>query len=461
MDFHKPNLFCILDNLTLEQRNNKRLTTLKKLGLLEDKIIPIFEEATQIIAHNLDIPICILGVILQDELLIKSVKDLSQNGLINNYLQSRKIKKNDTFSNYVIDSKSNLIINNLYQDSFFYQSNLAQCYGITSYLGSPLIAGNGDCIGVLEIMDTKVHEFSLKDINFVNLTARWCLAEYERNRLLIQVKTNENLSKNSSDLIHSNKDNLKCIIDNLSSSLTKKLSNPLTLIIGMTSILKRGIYGKLTTKQEEYLDIIYHSGQDMNTIIEKILDLDSYNQMDTGDLTCFDLESLSQQIINSLEFITNKKEQKIVLSLTPGNYHWRLNKNKIKQIIYYLLLTIIEGSYSGGEIQFQISFQSDKIRFFLSVNHSCLEEGIYPENVAVYSRIISQFKTIKNNLQEMINKEILSLNKTDISSPHNHLSSLLFSCYLIDSNQGEIFFKGSPEYGYYFDIIFPLMEGNW
>jgi signal transduction protein with GAF and PtsI domain len=279
----KP-LFCVWNNESIQLRENKRILAIQNLNLSLEKIIPLFEEATQTVANSLNISVSCLGLLLEKEYQIKSVYGLSNLGLMNTIAKTRKINRNDAFATYVIDSESYLLIENTLNDSFFSTAILTQHYGIVSYLGVPLTIFNGVCIGCLEVMETTARKFTSQEINFMIITARWCIAEYERNLL---ATSNNNISQYLHNAQNINQKNLTTKVTNILSSpsvipqnnnndqekyikllshqllnrLTHKLSIPLTSVIGMSSVLKQEIYGKLNSKQLEYLQIIHDSGQ--------------------------------------------------------------------------------------------------------------------------------------------------------------------------------------------------------
>ena len=183
----KP-LFCIWNNESIELKENQRRLGIQNLNLLSEKIIPIFDEATQTAANCLNIPVCCLGVLFGEEYQLKSAYGLSNLGLMNDLAKTRKIHRDDTFATHVIDSNQYLVIENTLDDPFFAQNILTQHYGIISYLGVPLTILNGVCVGCLEVIDTNPRKFTSQDINFLMITARWCIAEYERNQLAIMKK---------------------------------------------------------------------------------------------------------------------------------------------------------------------------------------------------------------------------------------------------------------------------------
>jgi len=82
---------CPFDGLTPADREEKRITTLTRLGLLDWSTVPVFDEATQIAARNLEMPICILGFMNRNNLTISSAVGLSRLGLMNQLAVSRTI----------------------------------------------------------------------------------------------------------------------------------------------------------------------------------------------------------------------------------------------------------------------------------------------------------------------------------------------------------------------------------
>ncbi len=185
-NMNKPRnrLFCRLDNLSPSAKEEKRLKILGGLGLLASESIPVFEEATQTASSFLEAPICILGLAVEQELWFKSAFGLSSIGLMNQLASHRRIPLQESFSVYVIDSEQPLAIENTFSNRAFTNSSLTQHYGIRSYLGVPLISSEGFCIGTLEVMDLESRQFTCKDVDFLALTARWCLREFERDYAL-------------------------------------------------------------------------------------------------------------------------------------------------------------------------------------------------------------------------------------------------------------------------------------
>ncbi|BAQ60969.1 two-component sensor histidine kinase [Geminocystis sp. NIES-3708] len=473
----KP-LFCIWNKESVTLKESNRILAIKNLNLIPEKTIPVFDEATQTAANSLGISICCLGILLEEEYQLKSAFGLSKLGLMNDIAKTRKIHRNNAFATHVIDSGNSLVIENALDDIFFKQSILTQHYGIIAYLGVPIFNSNGLCIGCLEIIDTKPRQFSTADINFLTITARWCIAEYEKNQLITKKEITSDLIDNIEEL---NKDILTNNLKDQSSSnlivqetknnykdseqyirrlsfqllnkLTQKLSIPLTSVIGMSSVLKQEIYGKLNPKQLEYLEIIHDSGKEMITLVDEVTKLASIKTEVNLEFVPVDLENLGTQVIKSLESVARSREHTLRLSIEPGEKIWNLDREKVKKTLYYLLITIIEGSRAGGEIQIHISQRLHILKINCWVTHPWLGDGISFEKISSYEEALKNNTNLAQILdkKDEINQELNQYNNYDYD-----LVCLLFSAYLASLQKGNISLQGSTESTYRFVISIPI-----
>jgi len=499
-------IFCRLDGLTSIAREQQRLVALRDLGLLEAQSIPVFDEATQTAARYLDAPICFLGLITQDQLLLKATVGLSRVGLMNQLAQSRQIPRFESFCNYVVDSHQALAIYDTASNPLFASSLLVGHYGIRAYLGAPLLTADGVCLGTLAVMDWTPRNFTNKDLEFLAITARWTLSEFERNRLLKQEQTTSviRLPQASSSQAHSatkNQDNLDDLSDSVPSKisikvklltqLTQELRTPLTSVMGMASVLARQVYGPLTNKQKEYLEIIHRSGQHLVTLVEEIVALGLLNETSKKlNLTSVDIEMLCQQAMNSLYEMAESRQQKIRLSIEPGSRIWLLDKDKVRQLVYYLVFSIIHSAEAGGEVRIHVSRKSKKLKIAVWFSHPWLGDGIPP----VYGGTVAS--SVPTPVAATVSESLNSLNTGKVESreleqggnlqPFNQLISgasilaaftltqeltktptdhdsrerlgLILSCHLAEIHQGQISVQGSLESGYRYVASLPQLE---
>lgn len=470
MGIPESRLFCRLDGLTTVAREQQRMLALTELGLLDSESVPIFEEATQTVAHYLSAPISLIGLIDQQRQWFKSALGLSRLGLMNDLALSRQLPREESFCVYVIDSHQVLAIDDTLTHPAFANTLLTQQYGIRSYLGAPLITASGDCIGTLCVMDLQPRTFTEKDAEFLMLTARLSMSEYERLHLV---------KAQSAGSIPAPQDQPATLSANpvkfeLLAQLTQELRTPLTSVMGMASVLNREIYGPLTSKQKEYLDIIHHSGQYLLSLVKEILELSQLD--DSGralNLASVDIEMICQQAISTLEQAAGRREQQIRLSVEPGNRIWLLDKEKIRQMLYHLVFSVIQASNAGSIIRLHVSQKSNGLRLTVWASHPCLDQGaIYNEMLTPQTAAIAFEYEPTNGHHTIAGAQLIPIAAAlstvkhptdldraeipDVDTVRKNLG-LLLSRQLAEMHGGQILIQGASEPGYRYVITLPRL----
>ncbi|NJL90925.1 MAG: GAF domain-containing sensor histidine kinase [Coleofasciculaceae cyanobacterium SM2_1_6] len=418
-------LYCRLDGLTTLEREQVRYQALHKLGLINSHdSVAILEEATQSSSNFLETPIALLSIFVNSQQLIKSVMGLNNLGFNQELVVKKQIPPSESFCIHVVDSLTALAIDNTLKDPFFCQSLLTQHCGVRSYLGVPLITTTGECIGTLAVMDLQPRKFATKDLQFLGILARLTMTQLENQGVnlstpfLQQLNPRSSLQQNNQlcQLPQLDQIDQSTQIDRLTSGVTEttqsaiteatrnlvadtsqsmltetapnavpettrstelkapvklkllaklieELRTPLTAVMGMTGILQQQIYGLLTLKQQEYLEVIHQSGQRMLTRIEEILaldilDIDSTNSQQVN-LTMVDVEMLCQQVINTLQGVTQDRKQKIYLEIQEGSRLWVLDRLKVRQMLYYLVAVMVETLPINSQIKIIVDQQDD------------------------------------------------------------------------------------------------------
>jgi len=369
------------------QPEQERLYTLQKLGLLDNSSVPIFEEATQTVAHYLQVPISILGIIDRNVEWLKAAFGLSRLGLMNNLAAQRSIPLEHSLSNQIIATRKKWLIPDLANHPELSQSLLHQEYGIRSYLGIPLILSEGQCIGALAVLDLEPHTFTPQEISYLEMTARWSLSEFERANLL-KIPSNQTglvgtrpTSQNPTtlELTPANRapESATRSKNQLLNQLSQELRTPLTSVLGMAKMLNTETYGPLTAKQKEYMTIIYNSGQTLLSLINQILELAVLDDLASPlKVKPIDVEMLCQQATSHLETLAETQNQQIRLSIEPGTRIWNVDKVLVQQILYHLLASIIESATAESTIRLHASCKEDEFHFSVWISHPWLGEGI-------------------------------------------------------------------------------------
>ena len=492
-------LFTLKDGwASQETKEQQRLKALLELGLRQSETIPVFEEATQTAAHFLDSPISILGFVDEDRHWFKSAVGLSRLGIMNQLAQTRQLLRRESFCTQVVETSQIVVITDMRKitDAELQASKLVRDYGIRAYMGAPLIDASGHCLGSLAVMYLKEHEFSHRDIEFLQIIARWCMSEFERNRLLQQKpeSTHNNVSHFSfkdeqrseiritTPLIEKDTDPTKELKLELLGQLTQELRTPLTSVLGMASVLGREIYGPLTTKQREYVEIIQHSGRYLLSLVNEISELGAVDESpNVLNLAPMDIEMLCQQAINTLEEAANRREQDIRLSIEPNHSRiWTLDKDKVRQMLYHLVFSVIQLSATGSVVRIHVSYKEDTLNITVWVSHPWLGDGI--TEVDPYFRLspvalveltaeATSYNIHQKNQEQVRSLPLVELDDSnsyefgvdsnlDLTKSHKSMSreslGLLLSCHLASLHGGQISIQGSPESGYRYVLSLPL-----
>jgi signal transduction histidine kinase len=357
-------LSCRLDRGKLIAKEKRRIKAIANLALLDTQLTNIFEQATQTAARFLDFPVCFAGLMTQEHLMLKSMASFSTTPLIHQFRGIHEIPRVESFCQYVVDSEQVLAIPDVAQSEFFSQSILFQHHGITTYLGVPLLTSDGDCLGTLAVIDFEPRSLTDKQIEFLTLLSDWMMSELQRRQLQAQIENHEEVNQTFWDSPHlSQNPSTHNIKIELLTHLCQDLLTPLTSIKGMTSVLSREIYGTLNNKQKEYLDIINCSGKYMISLVEEILSLDILDENSKKlYLSSVDLEMLCQQVIRSVEYMAAHHQQKLKLSVAPEYRIWLLDKDKVRQMLYYLLFTVLQSAEPGCLFEVVVWQQHHKLK---------------------------------------------------------------------------------------------------
>ena len=392
-----------LDSVSNSELEQRRLLALASLGVSDAESIPVFDEAVQTAAHFLKASICLLSFVERDRQCFKATIGLSRIGLMNDLAASRQLSREESFCNGVVESQRVLMIDDAATHPDYQDGVLVRRYGIHAYLGVPLFSADGYCIGTLSVMELEPRQFTPADANVLELIARWGMSEFDRNRLLKQQQdTSTSLVSNSANraasspsldgpIQLSDSSVANTVKANLIAQMVQELRTPLTSILGMASVLNREIYGPLTSKQKEYLDIVHTSSQYMLSLVNETVELgelDAFNQ--ELDLAHVDVEMLCQQSLSTLQEAAKRREQDINLTMEPGERTWVLDKNKVRQMLYHLVFRVIQASNPGSLIRIHVSRKMHQLNLSIWTSHPWLGEGLPHAEVYNESHALSE-----------------------------------------------------------------------
>ena len=441
---------------------------------LLDIEFPLFEEATQTAARFLKIPICFVGIMAPDALVLKAAVGLSQLGLMNPLARTRRLPLQDSLATAVWQTRRSLVLPTIEDQTPFAESYLVQEYGIRCYMGVPLLTSEGTCLGLLAAMDTAPREFSAEAIAMMELLARWSVSEYERSALAAALSANTVAAPSPiavappTTAIAGEAQLLDTVRLTLMSQLTQDMRSPLTTITGMANMLSREIYGTLTPKQREYADIVRNSSQHLLEIANEVLDLSSLApHIQPLQPTSADVDMIGQHVQRMLAPLAEKNNQEIRLTVEPGLRLWTLDRDLVRQALYHLLFSIIQMAGEGGIIRGHSTERDNRLNITLWMSHPWLGEGL-PSIMATLYESLGTAAQEAEVLALLLTQEAGSPDPTAAGADPEadwplkqetlqarETLSLLLSRHLIEHHGGTLTLQGGAESGYRFLIVLP------
>lgn len=415
-------LACPL-GLPWSERLQQRNQAIAALRLDHPSSIPAWDEAAQVAARFLGVPLVMVTVANGPTEHIHAAFGLSTLGVGNPLSQQRQMPLGSGLGVYILDSEQPLIVPDTTENPVLAQSELVSTYGIRAYCGVPLMTGQGTCLGTLAVMDVRPRLFSEQDLGFLAMAARWGMSEYERQNATAGPM------------------GLETIVDrvrlNLITQLTQELRSPLTTVLGMSTMLSREIYGPLTPKQREYTDIVHRSSQTLMTLVDELIDL-SPAEAGRADLVpaAVDIEALGQQVIAALTPLAEKHIQTLTLTVEPGKTHWILDQRVVKQILYHLIVGIMQVAGDNGTLRVHACQRGQGLALGVWLSNPWLGEGLPAEVI-----------------------EILQASAAPIApsmTPHP-LLGLLLSQHLAQRHGGQIKVQGSGD-NCRLEVLLPMLD---
>jgi signal transduction histidine kinase len=345
----------------LNTKNSHRVRSQKHQQIVTEKSfkkngLATYQQAAIKASRLLEMPLAILSVFGETET-IQAAVGLGTLPLPSLEISSRLLGIQGC-SQYLKYSHQSLAITDVQQARQYFEADPL----FQSYLGIPLLSRAGDCLGTLAVMDTHVRAFTPIDQETLEMIGSWLVCELEREILLkAQVADFFDLHGHKP---HTEPDqSLETATKlNLFAHLSQTLRTPLTAVVGMTSVLQRELYGPLNEKQQSYTNIIHHSGQQLIAIVNEITNLGELDQLNSKpNIRAVDIEMLCQQSIRDLDTILKQRRQHIEMVITGSQRICLLDRDKVRQIIYYILLNALLEVQTGYQIQLQILTDQDQL----------------------------------------------------------------------------------------------------
>ncbi len=424
-----------------------RLEAIAALDLEASHSIPAFEEAVQLAARFLNAPVSWLSIVNATHETLKATHGLSVLGVGNGLAEQRQLPLEAGLGAYVLSGEEPVVIADLTRIPALAQSELVTTYGLVACCAVPLVTAQHQCIGMLAGLDVKPRAFSQRDVGFLEMAARWGMAEYERTMGAVSAPEPPSRTwQSSSDSIR-----LKLI-----GQLVQDLRNPLTTVLGMTTMLSREIYGPLTEKQREYTDIVHRSSQVLMAQVDEIVDLGATHPELTEPVpTTVDIMRLGQQVKTTLAPLAEPLAHSLELTVQPGEHLWVLDQGLVKQIIFHSLHSLIETASENSTIRMHAARKGQRLGLMFWVSNPWLGDGLPPTVL----RLLQTFGVGSHpTAVDRRNGQAPEESPGRLLPPLRHGLGLVLSQALTQHHGGQLHLHGNAATGYRLIIYLPTLK---
>ncbi len=134
-------------------------------------------------------------------------------------------------------------------------------------------------------------------------------------------------------------------------NMSHELRTPLNAIIGFSQVLRERMVGDLNEKQEEYLDDVVSSGNDLLALINDVLDL---SKVEAGqvelEIAPFSLREALARGVAMVRERARKDGVQVMLAADPQVDVVEGDERRIRQVIFNLLSNAVKFTPVGGKV---------------------------------------------------------------------------------------------------------------
>ena len=219
-------------------------------------------------------------------------------------------------------------------------------------------------------------------------------------------------------------------------NMSHELRTPLNAIIGFSQVLRQRMFGDVNPKQEEYLDDIVSSGNDLLMLINDVLDL---SKVEAGQIElepgAFSLRGALERGVVMVRERAAGQGLRLGLELAPDVDVVTADERRIRQVVFNLLSNAVKFTPEGGAVVVATERRNGEVH----VSVSDTGPGVAPGDA---ERIFEEFQ------------------QTDIGVAQHEGTGLglALSKRLVELHGGRIWVESELGHGSRFVFTLPLVE---
>ena len=143
-------------------------------------------------------------------------------------------------------------------------------------------------------------------------------------------------------------------------SMSHELRTPLNAVIGFSELMLDGVPGEINEEQEDCLNDILSSGQQLLNLINDVLDL---SKIEAGrielKLENLNLADVINKVVSTVKPMLDENRHKIGVSVGEGLPPVHADKRRLRQILLNLLSNAIKFTPPGGKLGIKVTRNGD------------------------------------------------------------------------------------------------------
>jgi hypothetical protein len=152
-------------------------------------------------------------------------------------------------------------------------------------------------------------------------------------------------------------------------NMSHELRTPLNSVIGFSDVLYSENFGTLNETQKRYITNVSTNGKKLLELINEILDFSKVESGKMGlEIEEFVLTGLIEEIETSIVPLSSKKNIELTFNIDIRKPIIKLDRAKLKQILYNLINNAIKFTEPGGFVTIESRTSEDNISFFVKDN---------------------------------------------------------------------------------------------
>lgn len=322
---------------------SERLIALQRYQILDTLPERVYDDLTQLAADICETPIALISLVDQNRQWFKSKVGID----------AVETPRDISFCGHVVAEESILIVPNATEDCRFADNPLVvQDPKIRFYVGVPLTTPDCYILGTLCVIDMQSKNLNAKQIQQLTALSRLVISQLE-------LRLNEQLSRRLLSVVELANEKLIRATkhkDEFLATMSHELRTPLNAILGMAEGLQEEVFGKISDRQIQALQIIERSGTHLLGLINDILDI---AKIESGQLnlklTPTSIYHLCESSIAFIKPQALRKKLQIDIKIPENLPDLLVDEQRICQVLINLFTNAVKFTPEGGKITIEVT----------------------------------------------------------------------------------------------------------